>query len=82
MTKGCITKPGKSLAGNMPGTGNHAYWRYSMQLFHLLMMQGEHCTLLACGFQFRHERLSPGFRADLLDIVRRMNGYPTQIFRM
>lgn len=56
--------------------------RPAMNLFQLLMVKGEHCTLLACGFQFRHEKLSPGLRSDLLDIVRRVNGYPTQVFRM
>lgn len=51
-----------------------------MSLFQLLMVRGEHCTLLACGFQFRHEKLSTGLRSELLDAVRRMNGLPTQIF--
>ena len=52
----------------------------TMKLFELLMVKGEHCTLLACGFQFRHEKLSPSLRAELLDVVRRMNGFATQVF--
>lgn len=52
----------------------------TMTLFELLMVRGEHCTLLACGFQFRHEKLSTGLRSELLDAVRKMNGHPTQIF--
>lgn len=52
-----------------------------MTLYQLLMVKGDHCTLLACGFQFRHEKLSSGLRSDLLDIVRRMNGHPTQCFK-
>lgn len=51
-----------------------------MNLFELLMTRNEHCSLLACGFSFKHTQLGPGTRAELLNIVRRVNGRPTQCF--